>query len=1511
MRRFDWILPGVVALLLGLLQGAHAGPVEDYLVDRSPLQVNGYVLHFTDAGNDKLFIAADKSVMGKINGIRTDGHILWDVVDAAAFTSFAMDTAARTVAFGDLVDPAGPAYLAELAGKTHPFSGLYVHYGAAVYDWIYVPYGTDEVFKLEGKNGNTGDLIWKALELVAEEENNGRIGFQHDDSGGDIDPGVQGRILFAHGMGDSRASWSRFANYAQSAGWAVYRYDVHPYASIHDRATQLAYQIVQEQDIPDASLVSVGHSMGGLDLRYIISSANRYTDADPDNDDEYAELHYAAARKIKKIYTLATPHKGNAFTGDLTPAHEDMSVANMKQFNLDYPYHLFKVDGRSIPFLAMRFSCVGQGMGDLEGDGVVALKRQSFNDAPHTSRAFDGVHTDSARDALCPDSELEPRQVEQILQPILDDEVFPSGIHNMVLFDKTRCEGDEAAAFVGDDHGAVNCLADFGCKNDLAHSVMLFPSIEPGTVIKLFNDPLGSKRDDWARIHVDEALDEPLCIQDMEHPYTWGLDADKISFTYHPSDEGLPGTVDGLTGKVSRVSIDSSTSTFDPDNIVFYEDNDCGAGIKGVFRSRDHKAVACEVLVTGSLTNHCDNDEIRSVMLYPGVPADTVIRVHNAPDGSRKDDWTRIHIGKTLTERICIGTFEQQRLAEDEIHGTDGITIDFRKYDSLIGDGLDGKISYIAVEESSHPYDPDETLVFYEALNCRQGVKGALDSSRDLDIDCRSDDRCDNDEISSLKIYPDVRSNRLIKVYNHPVSGTWDDWTRIQLGDMNLDKPFCLNGFEHQTSDRESARNIAVSYHPDDDDAIGSGLNGKISRIRLATSHNPADPDNIIFYEGNDCTQGIKGVFRSASYSNKNCQNSSRCDNDEIRSVLLYPGIETGATITVYNDPDGTESDDWARINLGQDTVIEAPYCINTFEQQRQPSDTVGGVTGITIDFHRIDGLIGNGLDGKISHVTIDNSDNAYGNTHDIVFFEGNDCTQGIKGEFHSDEDYASDCTQSSNCDNDEIRSMLVYPGVSTNRVIKLYNDPDGGKLDDWARIYIGDGFSTETPYCLGSFENQTTDSMRSRDIHIVYHRSDSGIGDGLDGKVSRVLIADSSSPHDPDNIIFYEGDSCTQEIKAVFRSGRDRDVDCRSSDSCANDEIRSALIFPGIDRNTLVKLYNDVTPGAWDDWTRIHFGDTRLTKPFCIRGFEHQTSSREKAKNITVNHHRSDSGFGNGLNGKISRVKIATSSSPYDPDNIVFYEGNNCTQEIKGIFQSSNAEDRNCSSGSACANDEIRSALLYPGIDRNTLIKVYNDTTPGAWDDWTRIHIGDAQFSEPFCINGFEHNTSGREAAQHITTSHHRDDSGFGDGLNGKISRVRIASSSNARDPDDIVFYSDRYCTTGIAGVFQSSDTSTYVSCKDSGRCKNDAIKSVLLYPGVRKHKAMRLYDHPDGKTSDDYTSIYRRSQKIEEPFCIRGLEHDTSPREAAQGLVVNYHKNNGLNGKVSYIKIVPSDKM
>jgi len=1315
-------------------------------------------------------------------------------------------------------------------------------------------------------------------------------------------------ILFAHGMGSTKETWDTFTAYAQDKEWRVYRTNVAKQGSIRQRAEQLATYI-NTLTLKDNSLVTVGHSMGGLDLRYIVSQGHM----------DGSGLFYDAAKKIKKIYTMATPHKGNMFGGSGTDANTDLGIAQMKAFNEERPYHTFSIDGRKVPLLALRFSCIGGGLGDAESDGVVAVKRQILNDAPYSHIMFDGRHSDGT--STC-SSTVETEQTHKILDLILEDALIETEVANIVYYDEADCEEDEKGAFT-DDNQDANCLTEFSCSNDAIGSMMLFPSIRKNVTIKVYNDPLASRRDDWTRIHVgDTTLQEPFCVTEFEHYSTAEEKENNITVTYHESTN--TGGDSGINEEISHIRISASTRENDPDNIVFYEGNGCEEGIKGVLDSYKEKDIQCTLNPLTDPKGSCDNDEIRSILLYPGIKKNSVIKLFNDPDASRDDDWTRIHIGDTvLTEAFCITGLEHQTSAREKAKH---ITVDHHRYDGAIGNGLNGKVSHIKTFGSTKRYDTTNDLIFYEALNCQEGIKGVFKSEEDISVGCTNDldipysynDNCNNDEIVSLRIYPGVANNMIIKLYNSPDGEKDDDWTRIHIGDTTLTDPFCVNGFEHFTSSRERDINLSMSKHVSDG-AFGSGLNGKISYIRTARTHASADPDNIIFYEGLNCTQEIKGAFQSAKKSNAKCSLTGNhpCANDEISSVLLYPGIDVNTTIKLYNDPDGEEVDDWTRIHIGE-TVLTEPFCINGLEHETSAREAD---KNITVQFQSIEGVTGDGLNGKVSYIRIYNSKNSTDPTDDIVFYEGDHCTQDVKGSFNSDD--AVDITCSSNplgsvsgkCKNDEIRSVRLYPGIKSNIVIKLYNDPDSSKRDDWTRIHIGDTVLDE-PMCINGFEHQTTEREELKNISFSYHQSDnSAMGNGLNGKISHIKIAPESSRFDPDNIIFYEENGCGGGIKGVFRSSNKKEVNCQESDLCDNDEIRSVLLYPGIDKNMLIKVYNDGDAEKNDDWTRVHIGDTTLTKPFCINGFEHQEngSARERDKHITMNYHRDDGGVGDGLNGKISHIKLLDSTQKHDPDNIVFYEDNSCGGNIKGVFQSANHVSKDCTESARCDNDEIRSLLLYPGISENTLIKLYNDPEASKFDDWIRIHIGDTVLDEPFCITGLEHQTSSREEVKDIAVSYHKDDEGTGDGLNGKVSHVKVDTSTSAHDPDDIVYYSDFYCTTGISGVFNSSEN-TYVSCKDSHRCKNDEIKSVLLYPGVKKYKAMRLYDDPDGSKSKDYVSIYRGSKTIEEPFCIRGLEHDTSDREREQGISVNYHDTSilgKLNGKVSYLKIVPSGDM
>lgn len=111
----------------------------------------------------------------------------------------------------------------------------------------------------------------------------------------------------------------------------------------------------------------------------------------------------------------------------------------------------------------------------------------------------------------------------------------------------------------------------------------------------------------------------------------------------------------------------------------------------------------------------------------------------------------------------------------------------------------------------------------------------------------------------------------------------------------------------------------------------------------------------IIFFEGNSCTQDRVGSLDASQPWNLNLKKSTRIDNDEIRSARLLM-VPRGTVIRVYDSPEGKKSDDWTEISVLR-TVPQ--ISINTFEASVSTSD-------MTQVFHKH-----NGLDGKISRITI------------------------------------------------------------------------------------------------------------------------------------------------------------------------------------------------------------------------------------------------------------------------------------------------------------------------------------------------------------------------------------------------------------------------------------------------------------------------------------------------------------------------------------------------------------
>ena len=142
--------------------------------------------------------------------------------------------------------------------------------------------------------------------------------------------------------------------------------------------------------------------MGGLDLRYIVS------------------YDLGAAKKVERIYTIATPHKGSGLawvTSILSDAGRDLTIKHMKTFNKLNPYSHFKVDKNQIPLLALRFACA-ENPNEDDDDYMVEVKNQTYKDAPYSERIYHGKHMPKAE---CVHGYEAEQEQDWLIESILDD----------------------------------------------------------------------------------------------------------------------------------------------------------------------------------------------------------------------------------------------------------------------------------------------------------------------------------------------------------------------------------------------------------------------------------------------------------------------------------------------------------------------------------------------------------------------------------------------------------------------------------------------------------------------------------------------------------------------------------------------------------------------------------------------------------------------------------------------------------------------------------------------------------------------------------------------------------------------------------------------------------------------------------------------------------------------------------------------------------------------------------
>lgn len=226
-------------------------------------------------------------------------------------------------------------------------------------------------------------------------------------------------FLFAHGLNGNPGEWDTFANAVknQRTKYGVWRTQVEKHGHIYERGEELANFMKRAQakcKTPDKSVVAVGHSMGGLDLRYIVGNYKTYKK-------EIALL--------KGVYTIATPHLGDpnacsapsksltSGTHDLCGYPEDPNKKNffgehtpMYHFNKKYPHDDFV--NRKIPFTAFYYECKEKEEGE---DGVVLIDSQKWKghnaDSENRKKGFhkteDCSNQHGCTPELCQEDEIE------------------------------------------------------------------------------------------------------------------------------------------------------------------------------------------------------------------------------------------------------------------------------------------------------------------------------------------------------------------------------------------------------------------------------------------------------------------------------------------------------------------------------------------------------------------------------------------------------------------------------------------------------------------------------------------------------------------------------------------------------------------------------------------------------------------------------------------------------------------------------------------------------------------------------------------------------------------------------------------------------------------------------------------------------------------------------------------------------------------------------------------------
>lgn len=161
MKRSFFMLVAIF-MTLNLLRADDYTLEESYAaVADTNRSVNGYFVNYGSGAYDWLYITAGNEALFKLEGVDEDDHFAWTAIDTALFDSVDVVPASGTIAFGS---SSGTSEAVQaVAGKTKSINGYFVNYGKGAYDWLYMTVGSQNLFKLEGIDRSTNELVWSGM----------------------------------------------------------------------------------------------------------------------------------------------------------------------------------------------------------------------------------------------------------------------------------------------------------------------------------------------------------------------------------------------------------------------------------------------------------------------------------------------------------------------------------------------------------------------------------------------------------------------------------------------------------------------------------------------------------------------------------------------------------------------------------------------------------------------------------------------------------------------------------------------------------------------------------------------------------------------------------------------------------------------------------------------------------------------------------------------------------------------------------------------------------------------------------------------------------------------------------------------------------------------------------------------------------------------------------------------------------------------------------------------------